>query len=163
MRRVQVGPAAFLECAACGGVWVDARAFERICSDRDAQAAVLGGDPGRRVMQHAATVRYRPCPVCGRLMNRVNFARISGTVVDVCKGHGTFLDAGELHEIVTFITAGGLDRSRQRQIEDMKEAESDLRAAQRAQAVREAALPDGSLQMKWNGPDLLELLRRLRG
>ena len=31
------------------------------------------------------------------MMNRMNFGRLSGTVVDVCSGHGTFLDAGELH------------------------------------------------------------------
>jgi hypothetical protein len=28
------------------------------------------------------------------MMNRVNFGRLSGTVVDVCRGHGTYLDAG---------------------------------------------------------------------
>ncbi len=28
------------------------------------------------------------------------------------KGHGTFLDAGELHQVVTFIVQGGLDRAR---------------------------------------------------
>ena len=37
------------------------------------------------------------------MMNRVNFGRLSGTIVDVCKGHGTFLDPGELHRIVEFI------------------------------------------------------------
>lgn len=96
-------------------------------------------------------------------MNRVNFARISGTVVDVCKGHGTFLDAGELHRIVTFINGGGLDRARQRQIEDVKQAESDLRAAERAQAAVDARLPsEPSMSVRWNGPDLLDLIRRLR-
>ena len=35
-------------------------------------------------------------------MNRVNFGKVSGAVgLDVCKGHGTFLDRGELHQIVT--------------------------------------------------------------
>ena len=95
-------------------------------------------------------------------MNRVNFAKISGTVVDVCKGHGTFLDAGELHRIVVFIKGGGMDRSRQRQIEDIKEAERELRATQQAGAARNAPLPDGSVNRGWSGPDLLELLRRLR-
>ena len=57
---------------------------------------------------------------CGKLMNRVNFGR-SGTVVDVCRGHGTFLDAGELHAIVTFIRDGGLDRARQREKDDLEE------------------------------------------
>ncbi|HTI36605.1 MAG TPA: hypothetical protein VL484_03525 [Vicinamibacterales bacterium] len=94
-------------------------------------------------------------------MNRVNFAKISGTVVDVCKGHGTFLDSGELHQIVTFIHDGGLERSRQRQIDDVKQAESDLRAAELSRSVREAMLPDPSAQ-RWTGPDIFELLRRLR-
>ena len=60
-------------------------------------------------------------------MNRLNFGRLSGTIVDVCKGHGTFLDAGELHAIVRFIQGGGLDRARQRQIDDLKEQEQRLR------------------------------------
>ena len=94
-------------------------------------------------------------------MNRVNFAKISGTVVDVCKGHGTFLDSGELHQIVTFIHEGGLERARQRQIDDAREAESDLRAAELARSVREATQPDPSGK-RWTGPDIFELLRRLR-
>ncbi len=54
-------------------------------------------------------------------MNRLNFGRISGTVIDVCRGHGVFLDAGELHAIATFISEGGLDRARQREKEDLEE------------------------------------------
>ena len=61
-------------------------------------------------------------------MNRLNFGRLSGTVVDVCKGHGTFLDAGELHLIVSFIQGGGLERARPRQLEDLKEEEQRVRA-----------------------------------
>ena len=163
MRRVQVGPTTLLECSRCGGVWIDAAAFEHVCADGEAQAAVLDRFGGDRPSQNQTAVRYRPCVVCGRMMNRVNFARISGTVVDVCKGHGTFLDAGELHQIVMFIRGGGLERARQRQIEDVRQAESDLRAAQQAQTVRDLTLPsDGSPSVRWTGPDVLELLRRLR-
>jgi hypothetical protein len=64
------------------------------------------------------------------MMNRVNFARISGVVVDVCKGHGTFLDPGELHAIVQFIHGGGLQRARTRQLEELREQE---RRAQEAE------------------------------
>jgi hypothetical protein len=46
---------------------------------------------------------------------------MSGTVLDVCRGHGTFLDAGELHAIVTFIRQGGLDRARQREKTELEE------------------------------------------
>src|SRR3712207_7758487 len=32
----------------------------------------------------AEAVRYRPCPRCARIMNRVNFARRSGVILDIC-------------------------------------------------------------------------------
>jgi Zn-finger nucleic acid-binding protein len=75
-----------------------------------------------------ARVHYRPCIRCGKMMNRVNFGRLSGTVIDVCRGHGTFLDAGELHAIVTFIRDGGLDRARQREKSDLEEERRRLMA-----------------------------------
>ena len=62
------------------------------------------------------------------MMHRVNFARISGAIIDVCKPHGTFLDSGELQDVVRFIQNGGLERARQRQLEDLKEQERSLRA-----------------------------------
>jgi len=72
------------------------------------------------------------------MMNRVNFGRLSGIIVDVCKGHGTYLDAGELHRIVQFIQGGGLERARLRQIEELKEQERKARDAE-ARAARDRA------------------------
>ena len=48
-------------------------------------------------------------------MNRINFAKCSGVVVDICKGHGTWFDAQELSAIVQFIRDGGLEVARQRE------------------------------------------------
>lgn len=109
-----------LECDACDGVWVDASDFDRICADREARAAVLGR-PRTTLPEKTPrpAVHYRPCVVCGKMMNRVNFGRVSGTVIDVCRGHGTFLDSGELHAIAQFISDGGLDRTRQREKDDL--------------------------------------------
>ena len=137
MQRVAVGSTALLECDACDGVWVDADVFEALCADREAQAAVIhrfdrGGAPA------AGRVRYRPCPRCAKMMNRVNFGRLSGIIVDVCKGHGTYLDAGELHRIVQFIQGGGLERARLRPIEELKEQERKARDAE-ARAARDRA------------------------
>jgi Zn-finger nucleic acid-binding protein len=160
MQEIEVGSVALLECGKCSGMWVDAETFERICADRESQAAVLHQWPAAPAAVRATSVRYRPCLACGKMMNRLNFGRLSGTVVDVCKGHGTFLDAGELHQIVRFIQGGGLDRSRQRQIEELKEEEQRLRAAQQAQGMRDMALGDQTAQ--WNSIDLLELLKNLR-
>ena len=126
LQAVTVGDVAILDCAECDGLWIDASAFERICADREVQAAVLHGAlPAAAAPEKR--VSYRPCVRCGTMMNRVNFARLSGTILDVCKGHGTFLDAGELQAIVGFIQAGGLERARQRQIEDLKEQERRLK------------------------------------
>jgi Zn-finger nucleic acid-binding protein len=126
MRSVRLGGVTLLECVSCDGLWVEAAAFEQICADRESQAAVLHrGAP--RVPAIERRVSYRPCVRCGTLMNRVNFARLSGTIVDVCRGHGTFLDEGELQAVVGFIQGGGLERARQRQIEDLKEQEKRLK------------------------------------
>ena len=121
MARVIIGELALIECVSCDGVWVEAAEFERICADREAQGAVLHRWKTHAPASPNTRVRYRACMTCGKLMNRVNFGRMSGTVVDVCRGHGTFLDAGELHAIVTFIRDGGLDQARQREKDDLEE------------------------------------------
>ena len=121
MARVTIGELALLECAACDGVWIDAPEFERICASHETQAAVLHRWNNRAAVASRARIHYRPCVTCGKMMNRVNFGRMSGTVIDVCRGHGTFLDAGELHAVVTFITEGGLDRARQREKDELEE------------------------------------------
>lgn len=121
MARVTIGELGLLECTACDGVWIDAAEFERICADHEAQAALLHRWNTRPGPPSRTRVRYRPCAACGKMMNRVNFGRLSGTVIDVCRGHGTFLDAGELHAVVMFITEGGLDRARQREKDDLEE------------------------------------------
>jgi len=129
MTAVTLGATLLLECPVCDGLWADAQAFERLCADGEAQAAVLHR-PASRAAAADIRVSYRPCLQCGTMMNRVNFARLSGTVVDVCKGHGTFLDAGELQAIIRFIQAGGLELARQRQLEDLKDQERRLREQQ---------------------------------
>lgn len=150
MQRTRVGGTALLECAACDGIWMDASVFERLCADREAQAAVLHQFPERAPGATPGRIQYRPCARCARMMNRVNFGRISGTVVDVCRGHGTYLDAGELHRIVAFIQSGGLDRARERQLEELREQERRLNAAQaklardRGRANPQASLRDWS-------------------
>jgi Zn-finger nucleic acid-binding protein len=73
------------------------------------------------------------------MMNRVNFGKISGTVIDVCRGHGTFLDASELHQIVEFIEKGGLDRARAQKAEEMREQERRLRSLEQKATAKRGA------------------------
>jgi Zn-finger nucleic acid-binding protein len=162
MREVAIGDVALMECGGCFGVWIDAGTFEHICADRAAQTAVLHQWTAAAKQATLPEVRYRPCVACGKLMNRMNFGRVSGTVVDVCKGHGTFLDAGELHQIVTFIQQGGLDRARQRQIDELKEEETRLRALRSAQERMPAEISIERSARTWTGVDLIALLEHLR-
>lgn len=130
MHWVRVGDVDLLECANCDGTWVEAAAFERLCAQREQQAAVLQRKPAEvktDAQSTAERVRYRPCPQCGKMMNRLNFGRLSGAILDVCKGHGTFLDRGELHEVMQFILDGGLDRTRQAEVGRLKEEQQRLR------------------------------------
>lgn len=52
-------------------------------------------------------VRYVRCPKCNNMMNRLNFARRSGVIVDVCSQHGTWFDAGELALALQLVARGG--------------------------------------------------------
>lgn len=140
MERVTIGAEPLRECTKCGGLWVDAEAFERICADREEQSAVLGAvmfaaKPSATNSEafggeQSNKVRYVPCPQCGQLMNRVNFAHCSSVIVDVCKEHGTWFDADELRRIVEFIQAGGLVTARAREKQQILDMQRKLRQEQ---------------------------------
>jgi Zn-finger nucleic acid-binding protein len=137
MNRVQLGSAQLLECWQCAGLWVDTSSFQQICTDREEQAAVLGTAsplPEPSAVPLEQKIRYLPCPVCGKLMNRVNFAHCSHVVVDVCRTHGTWFDKNELRQIVEFIRAGGLETARARELAELEERRRQLNSAQVAQA-----------------------------
>ncbi len=65
-------------------------------------------------------------------MNRINFARCSGVIVDVCKGHGTWFDRDELSRIVEFIRGGGLEASRAKEKTEIREERRRLLEEQAA-------------------------------
>jgi Zn-finger nucleic acid-binding protein len=78
-------------------------------------------------------VRYLPCPVCGGLMQRQNFAKVSGVIIDWCRGHGFWFDTHELESVMAFVRDGGLDRSRAHEIARQEER---LRQAERRERQR---------------------------
>ena len=129
MHVIAIGSTKVQECERCLGLWVDVASFERICAEREQQAAVLGGaSPNPASAVHDTTkVRYAPCPECAQLMNRINFARCSGVIVDICKGHGSWFDRDELRRIIEFIRAGGLDAARAKEKAALEEERRQLR------------------------------------
>jgi Zn-finger nucleic acid-binding protein len=110
----QVAGVGLNECPQCHGLWVPAENFDVIvqrateaCRAGQTDGApapsprTTGGNPLRNEM------KYRKCPECQAFMHRRNYRRSSGVIVDVCNGHGTWLDADELEEIAGFILSGG--------------------------------------------------------
>jgi Zn-finger nucleic acid-binding protein len=62
-------------------------------------------------------ISYIDCPVCRKLMNRVNFGSRSGVIADQCREHGMWLDGGELRQILEWMKAGGRIMQKQKELE----------------------------------------------
>ena len=117
------------QCGKCGGIWTEQKTFEKIAADRQERGAVMGSLPAQvKVAATLATVHYRPCPRCAKLMNRQNYAHISGVVINICKEHGIWFERDELTQVLAFIEDGGLERDRAHQMAQM-EAERHQAAA----------------------------------
>jgi Zn-finger nucleic acid-binding protein len=133
MSSISLGGTAIRECEKCEGLWVGFAAFEKICADREQHPAMLGNAFPVRAAKSLSGAElpkavYVPCPQCGQLMNRINFAHCSGVIVDVCRGHGTWFDREELREIIEFIRGGGLDRSREKEKREIQHELDQLRS-----------------------------------
>ena len=120
MEVLSIGNCDVLECPGCLGLWVDPATFEGICADREQHSAVLGSAAVQKP-DLTAKVNYIPCPDCSQLMNRANFARCSGVIIDLCKKHGIWFDHDELSRIIEFIHSGGLERSRAKEKNELEE------------------------------------------
>lgn len=126
----------FRGCTKCDGMWMTTADFENVCAERERQAAIFSFLDKRGVRPQIMTkVNYVPCPDCGELMNRNNFARSSGVIVDVCREHGVWFDADELPAIIEFIRAGGMERAREKEKMAIEDERAKLRDEMRQQAL----------------------------
>jgi Zn-finger nucleic acid-binding protein len=144
----RVGDVVIDECAACLGVFLDHIAIKRIVVDRARSRAdaLLGALPRSETaaLPAAGQKMYLKCPLCGTVMNRKLFAAGSGVIIDVCRSHGTFFDAGELPLIIDFVMNGGLDQAQKKELERLRES-----ARRESQQHHAATLPP----MWSNAPD----------
>jgi Zn-finger nucleic acid-binding protein len=103
------------ECPECSGVFLDQNAIALVVQDStNVRAEAVIADLPRAAhspIPPAGAKLYVKCPTCTTVMNRKLFAAKSGVVVDVCRNHGTFFDAGELPAIIDFVLAGGLEKA----------------------------------------------------
>ncbi|MFN2492522.1 MAG: zf-TFIIB domain-containing protein [Pyrinomonadaceae bacterium] len=142
MSSLTFGSTAVMECEQCLGLWLDVPAFEKICADREQQSAVLGAASAasKNAVREMGKLQYIPCPQCSQLMNRMNFARCSGVIVDICKGHGVWFDRDELSRIVEFIRGGGMETSRAKEKLQIEQDRQRLRQEQLSADMRRSAL-----------------------
>lgn len=100
------------ECPQCGGLFVPRDALADIVRRAEETGAFV--PESQRGRPAPDTVAYLPCPQCRTMMHRQNFGAASGIIVDACRPHGTWFDAGELSRAVEFTSAGGLAAARAR-------------------------------------------------
>jgi Zn-finger nucleic acid-binding protein len=114
-RRVADGEElCFFECGRCAGIWLDKEVFAVLVRQaKGGRASLLGPEMGSAPPSGltggglGGPVAYRPCAVCNRLMNRQNYGRRSGVVIDLCKEHGVWFDHDELRRVLEWVRQGG--------------------------------------------------------
>ncbi len=94
-------------CAVCHGMLIPLAVLERWTADQGHDAPA--GFDDAEVFAMTWDVRYRRCPLCREVMNRVNFAGNTGVIVDVCLADGWWLDAGELTRVLDHARTRGLE------------------------------------------------------
>ena len=139
----QVSDLVIDECSRCRGLFLDEVAIQRVLADEahTRAEALLAALPrsDHHPLPRAGAKMYVKCPTCSTVMNRKLFATGSGVVVDVCKQHGTFFDAGELPAIIEFAQSGGLALAAKK---DADRAREQARRAAAAGRVPTPGRPD---------------------
>jgi len=168
---LRIGNTPVHECLGCRGLWLDAASFQEICSNHEEQGAILGNTnlPGGQIPGAPVPlqpIKYLPCAVCGTLMHRVNFANVSGVIVDSCRGHGTWFDEQELHKIVHFIRSGGVEVARKREMAQLESERRRLELSKRMAGAFDGrggadAGPGGRGFLAVDGMDLIDLVAGL--
>ena len=108
-----VGGIGINECPRCNGLWVPGNRFDQLIAQACDAARKAG--PGLTAERHGGgagsfdtKVVYRKCPECDAHMQRRNFQKKSGVIIDRCHEHGAWLDADELERIAAYVLEGGL-------------------------------------------------------
>jgi len=93
-------------CIRCEGAWFDLGELESLLQKTrsDTRQGIFEAE-GMRPGPVAAGIppegqaAYIRCPQCAIIMNRHNWEKRSGTVVDYCRSHGIWLDSSEISQL----------------------------------------------------------------
>ncbi len=140
MQTVDVGNSAkFLieKCDKCHGLFFDPGELEGLLDEKVTDGVRINYERIKELSkirpQHK--VAYRPCPVCQKMMNRVNFGTRSGVIIDRCREHGIYLDGGELRQLLEWRRAGGQllhEKARKAKAKEKKRKEDEQKKKQAA-------------------------------
>jgi Zn-finger nucleic acid-binding protein len=158
-----IGDVAVDECPGCIGVFIDRVAIERLLGDRQQARAesvvgVYRATPRKPDTTGRGGKLYIKCPECSTIMNRKLFARGSSVVVDVCRGHGTWFDPGELPVVVDFVMNGGLEAAEKKEIADQREAARRMQQEAYAAQLRGGGMMHHTPSRRDSGTALVDLL-----
>jgi Zn-finger nucleic acid-binding protein len=104
MKSQRISEFQVMGCDQCDGLFVPTETFEMIQDRMD--RPIFPADGVRKgPLKWDNTIKYAKCPICKHTMARTNFAHTSGILVDICRGHGIWFDAGELEAVMQFISA----------------------------------------------------------
>ena len=157
----------FIErCEECLGLFFDPSELEALLAN--SVKNVFEINRGRLALfqlteqKNRRVATYVKCPVCSTMMNRINFGTRSGVVIDHCKEHGVWLDAGELRQLCEWMKAGGKlldeERAEERKKEEMAlEEKLQQSLIQRGNSGDYNSIDPFDAPMK-SDPDLLDLV-----
>ena len=157
-RSLEDGNVPMLECQRCAGLWLGREAFDVILdrARRDAGTADERRAPRPVALERQQGALYRPCPECGVLMHRFNYARRSGIIVDNCAGHGIWFDARELDELLLWVRRGGEAVMARRSAEEQGQVDRERRLAK--QFADQSSSPNGAGGKVWLLEGVADLL-----
>lgn len=84
-----------LSCFACGGVWADLEATERVATALDQELIEIARSTAKSCggTTDVAPNEDRACPICTKPLEAIRHARVA---LEVCREHGTWFDRDEL-------------------------------------------------------------------
>lgn len=129
-RETSLHDAMVLDCGGCGGLFLPKHVVMEL-SRPDGKDLRLAFPRRQRVAE--TEVRYLVCPVCAGRMNRTQFVKSSGVIVDVCKEDGIWFDAGEVNAVIELVESGGLERAERLKAAEQAAEIAKLQAQWRAE------------------------------
>ncbi|HOJ15504.1 MAG TPA: zf-TFIIB domain-containing protein [Deltaproteobacteria bacterium] len=101
-------------CFTCQGIWLDNGELERLLSMAEGDEGMVSG-----LMPAAVSEKRRRCPVCRRVMEKVETKRQGGVLLDRCDRHGLWFDRLELRKVLEMGCAPGVMSPLTRILDDM--------------------------------------------